>query len=565
MHIQLRKFLSEDLKEAGFVRRSQDLNEICNPYQAAASLLEDKIFKKLVTAKHKDSKQRAIEKWLECNEICARGFVPPKLDSDLALAYGLAKDFARSLLLDLRNGSSCELREPISNYDGSFGPGCTLLAENESQACKFAFCVHTASSHKNRAFYRSSLLGNPRAWALEQSRETEYGFQIVRASKLTTVNKENDIDRVICIEPLLNLFRQQAIRAFLERRLRTINIDFKVQQEIHRLMARRGSLDGSLCTLDLSSASDTISLNFCKDFLPEALLEELLCARSPYVKIGDEEVEVHMISSMGNATTFPLQTIIFFCLTIGTMMAHNLSPHKRGKRSIVPSLSGPDRNIGVFGDDMICPTECADDLMRLLGVCGFTVNTRKSYYSGHFRESCGGNYLRGVDVTPVRCETLSGRSDIFSLYNRLMVWGVLHKSPLVRTLDYLHSRVDKPLYVPFDEDVSAGFFKVMGARWYRALVDRQRKARVKTLHGVALFLAASITQHSDGSCWAPLRGSAGTRAERRFFPGFLRKNDWLLATNQLPRQPDCSPGKRVNYDLLLTNPNHISLWYENLV
>lgn len=75
------------------------------------------------------------------------------------------------------------------------------------------------------------------------------------------------------------------------------------------------------------------------------------------------------ISPMGNGFTFELMSLIL--------------------ASVCRVLDGDS---SVFGDDIIIATDQAERLKELLTEVGLQVNNDKSFTSGPFRESCGGNY-----------------------------------------------------------------------------------------------------------------------------------------------------------------------------
>jgi len=68
-------------------------------------------------------------------------------------------------------------------------------------------------------------------------------------------------------------------------------------------------------------------------------------------------------------------------------------------RRDILSLRGEVR---VYGDDLIVPVDYVRSVIDVLELLGFKVNTGKSFWNGKFRESCGGDYYDGEDVTPVR-------------------------------------------------------------------------------------------------------------------------------------------------------------------
>jgi hypothetical protein len=60
----------------------------------------------------------------------------------------------------------------------------------------------------------------------------------------------------------------------------------------------------------------------------------------------------------------------------------------------------------VYGDDVIVPTAQAANAIEQLEAFGLKVNRAKSCTSGFFRESCGTDAYKGVNVTPVRLRTV---------------------------------------------------------------------------------------------------------------------------------------------------------------
>jgi hypothetical protein len=108
-------------------------------------------------------------------------------------------------------------------------------------------------------------------------------------------------------------------------------------------------------------------------------------------------VRLEKFSSMGNGFTFELETAIFLCLILAV---RNL----RAIREPLEALVKPGADIWVYGDDIIIPTDWAADVVSALTYCGFETNGRKSFVTGSFRESCGGDFFGGVDVRPYLLE-----------------------------------------------------------------------------------------------------------------------------------------------------------------
>jgi len=121
---------------------------------------------------------------------------------------------------------------------------------------------------------------------------------------------------------------------------------------------------------------------------------------------GEEHVN-EMFSSMGNGFTFELESLLFYAISKATAFC-------TGVRGV----------ISVYGDDIIVPTALYDDLVWTLGWCGFSVNPEKSFSSGPFRESCGGHYFNGRDITPIYLrEPIKRLTDLIRLGNQIRRWS----------------------------------------------------------------------------------------------------------------------------------------------
>lgn len=229
---------------------------------------------------------------------------------------------------------------------------------------------------------------------------------VVPGNVLFTVPKNTEIDRVACKEPDLNMYIQKGIGTHFRECLRRTGINLN-DQSINRSLARVGSIDGSLATLDLSSASDSVSTGLVALFLPATWYTLLDSVRSPVTIIDGEIHRNSMFSSMGNGFTFELESLLFLVLARATAY-----------------FTGTRGRISVYGDDIICPTGMSQDLMWVLSYFGFQVNPDKSFWTGSFRESCGGHYLNGVDITPFYIRSpITSLTDLIDVANKLRQWG----------------------------------------------------------------------------------------------------------------------------------------------
>lgn len=250
-----------------------------------------------------------------------------------------------------------------------FGPGATssVKSRNVIPSKKMTCSMHVG--HRLYPYWRS-ILG--KMWMKQISDVEIRGY-----NEVTFVPKDAKTDRAIAIEPHLNIFVQLGQGALLRRQLRRAGIDLDKQADKNRALVRSAQ-KRELATIDLSSASDTIAEQLVWLLLPYDWASFLNVSRVDFSMVGDTEVKLEKFSSMGNGFTFELETLIFWALA---------------------KASGASVAVA-FGDDIIVERQYADLLIRTLNSLGFSVNTRKTFLSGSFFESCGTDVWRGVDVRP---------------------------------------------------------------------------------------------------------------------------------------------------------------------
>lgn len=223
---------------------------------------------------------------------------------------------------------------------------------------------------------------------------------IIEGNVMLTVPKNAKTDRVICYEPHMNIRLQLSVGRYMRDRLRLFGVDLN-DQSINQRRAKLGSLTGSLATIDLKSASDTIATELVLDLLPVDWVSLLDDLRSGYTLWPDGRWrENEKFSSMGNGFTFELESLIFYAL-----------------------CSAVSSNVSVYGDDIILPSEKFEEAKSLLEFCGFSINLGKSFSHGVFRESCGAEWYNGMPVVPVYLrKPLRRIGDVVKFHNAVRAW-----------------------------------------------------------------------------------------------------------------------------------------------
>ena len=430
--------------------------------EVAARRMQALFLKKFVEDVAPDADAKATQKLLASNQHCADWQLRLESEWDQEL-YGMFK------LLLYRFWHKDDMSTVCDSYDQMFdqarcGPGMSIGVAWENTYSKLSDSPMTATSPKLVRLYEASLPKDPELWPAEILRRDRYGVpKVVRGGRLGFAPKRTDISRTISSEPSLNMFYQLGLAALYEARLQEFfGINLEDQPEKNRELARRGSVDGSLVTIDLSEASNTVGLNMVRQSAPRGLVQYLEDLRCAELQLPDDSwVALHMVSTMGNGVTFPLETLIFACIVVAASLVGTEAERKslalhtwdgKFRRETAETVTA---NWGVFGDDIICSQQAVGGVLRLLSLLGFKVNGSKSFVEGPFRESCGADMYLGKDVAPVYVKNLGTPQDRYALLNSLTIWTAKTGIPLSSTCGLLLGSVEF-LPVPRWEQLNAG-------------------------------------------------------------------------------------------------------------
>lgn len=221
-------------------------------------------------------------------------------------------------------------------------------------------------------------------------------------ARVVAVPKTLKTMRIICVEPSYMMVRQQSILGpltrYLEERAWFKSVRFS-DQTVNQQLARIGSIDDSLATIDLSDASDLVSYDLVKRIfggVAPTFLDYLDSSRtSASVLPEGKTVTLRKFASMGSALCFPVEAMVFFTIV---MYAITKQDSARLSRALLEEIAA---SVSVYGDDIIVPSKYAESVQNELEAYGLKVNRSKSFTHGFFKESCGGDYYKGYDITPV--------------------------------------------------------------------------------------------------------------------------------------------------------------------
>lgn len=237
--------------------------------------------------------------------------------------------------------------------------------------------------------------------------DIDYGRRFVNhepPAKLISVPKTMKAPRLIAAEPIAHQWIQQGILRYLADEISAGNfahcIDFK-DQSLNGTMALVASSLGTHATIDLSAASDRVSCWLVERIFrshPDLLMAMHSCrtrwVRNTVHSHFPEFLKLKKFAAMGSALTFPVQSIVFACIAVGSVLRSNNDP------ITYKSIDNACRQVRVFGDDIIIPSHAVGYVTKALTDLGLKINLDKTFSEGNFRESCGVDAVDGLDITP---------------------------------------------------------------------------------------------------------------------------------------------------------------------
>lgn len=228
----------------------------------------------------------------------------------------------------------------------------------------------------------------------------------IRLSRACAVPKNWKRLRLIFVEPSSRMLVEKALQGWLYDAAgkyplgRYVNFVDQTSQHVRLRKPESASID-------LSDASDWIDRRIVwLAFARRPLLRSLLFGSRA---VGDSTgKKFSCYSTMGNATTFPVMSLL---LAAVTRLCE--SQARRAGAKLWTS--------GVFGDDIVCHEVIYGSVVCVLRDLGLKVNASKSYVCSPFKEACGLDLVDGRDVTPVKVKSL--HTDTHTDWNRLVAYA----------------------------------------------------------------------------------------------------------------------------------------------
>jgi hypothetical protein len=381
------------------------------------------------------------------------GFVTT--DRELAEIDISWRDQSKALECARRIASDVFGRFDVLDISPQHGPGAVATGEKAAEKSKFTRIYSSIEKVYPFTEYFQFNLNHvvdayPGYNALEYLEEP--------TAKVVLVPKDSRGPRLISCEPLESQWIQQGLgrkmASHLEvHRITRGQVNF-TDQSVNRDLAMLGSLGAyqtqpyklgrsnrrvkraDWVTLDLKDASDRVSLNLVKEVFAYAprMLEALVAVRSTATVLPDGRVvKFNKYAPMGSALCFPVEAFVFYALAVSAIVEKG--SHRRREAQ---------KRVFVYGDDIICHKEDYLVITAFLEKFGLKLNEQKCCTEGFFRESCGCDAYRGVDVTPTRLRAVwsSRRSynpDILCGYTAFS--NAMFRKGYVGVVNYVRSHI----------------------------------------------------------------------------------------------------------------------------
>lgn len=386
--------------ENGYLRPDYDTGAVSSLNQLLA------VFTKISGSHTQESERKVIDLFYEVEENLASTSV----DEDMLIGrvkLGHILDVARRHVC--RVLASEDPREILPKH-GSGAAACGTPVRERYGVPRFVKSINSIWPMDEYYFLNSSHL-------CDVLQEWYSASDYVPCAKVLLVPKDARGPRLISCEPKETMWIQQGLMAKLydaieSHPLTRGSVNF-TDQRYNQQFAYLGSLNQETATLDLSEASDRVRLDVVQRLFPTNWGDALTAARSPCTQMpcGDV-VMLTKHAPMGSACCFPVMAMVIWSVLKAAL------PSK--------TSTGLPTTILVYGDDIIIPSEFYDLGVSVLHAIHLKVNLKKSFVKGFFRESCGKEYINGVDITPVRLrahpeDDVESRAQTIAFANNLAI------------------------------------------------------------------------------------------------------------------------------------------------
>jgi hypothetical protein len=202
---------------------------------------------------------------------------------------------------------------------------------------------------------------------------------------LVSVPKTWESYRMITPLTLLGLFYSYGIGRIVTCLLAKHGLNIAKLQQKHAELVEEFSRSLKHATADVKGGSDNYTSALLNRVLPRPWYVALrkTFVRTIHLDGGERSLATESILPMGNGATFPIETLVFYCLI-----------------KAIGELTNTKGIYSVYGDDLIYPSRIHQYVAAVFPQLHIELNLSKTFVKYPFRESCGSDFYRGQDVRP---------------------------------------------------------------------------------------------------------------------------------------------------------------------
>jgi hypothetical protein len=251
-------------------------------------------------------------------------------------------------------------------------------------------------------------------------------------------------------------------------------------------------------------------------------------SRTRFAKLPDGRVVGPLVkfASMGNALTFPVESMYFYTIcVIGLCRSRSLPLTRQSFRKV-------GKEVFVYGDDLVVPAKDARVVVDYLQKYNCKVNVRKSYLEGNFRESCGVDAWFGSDVTPIYVRNVipTARSQASEIISTCATANQFAEAGWERVAEFLYRSVEVvlggPLPLIHSNSSALGRIALYGQRPTINAWDRKTQRRM-----VWAWTPSPVRQDDEIDGYAALQKSLSIRMSDPM-GWYVRQPDHLKMTDR---------------------------------
>lgn len=340
----------------------------------------------------------------------------------------------------------------LSPYDivPKHGPGAVATGEKGLEKANFSRIYSSLEEvypFTEYFFYSLSHVADELGY-IESCEELPAG-----TAKTVLVPKDSRGPRLISCEPLELQWIQQGLMGSIVSRLESHrltagHINFS-DQSINQQLTLKASITQDWVTLDMKEASDRVSLELVSQlFCGTQILKGLLASRSVATMFPDGRlIAMKKFAPMGSAVCFPVESLVFYALSVAIVSVYGSMRLAEARKCVY-----------VYGDDLIVHAKVYQHVLQHLPRFGLLFNLDKCCTDGFFRESCGCDAYKGVDITPIKLKSVwksSGRIAPGTLAAYVSYSNSFWQAGYLSTAQFIEKQIRKVYpFVPVNNDVT---------------------------------------------------------------------------------------------------------------